>query len=63
MRWRSATLQLIYEKSLRLDLSALSRVSAGHVISMAASDLERFQKACQYLCVRRARAGRTGRAS
>ena len=48
-RWRAATLQLIYEKSLVLELAALSAISAGHVVSMAATDLERFQKACQYL--------------
>jgi ATP-binding cassette subfamily C (CFTR/MRP) protein 4 len=49
MRWRIAASALIFEKSLALRLDSLSAVSAGHVVNLAANDIERFQKLCQYL--------------
>ena len=48
MQWRSASLALLYAKSTRLRLDALSSVSSGHVVNLAASDVERFQKSGQF---------------
>ena len=48
MRWRIAGAALIFQKTLRLRLAALSAVSGGHVTALASSDLERFQKGCQF---------------
>jgi ATP-binding cassette subfamily C (CFTR/MRP) protein 4 len=48
MRWRAAASALVFHKSLKLRLDALSRVSAGHVINLASNDVERLQKLSQY---------------
>jgi ABC-type multidrug transport system fused ATPase/permease subunit len=48
MRWRGAATGLIFEKSLRLRLTSLAAVSAGHVVNLASSDIERMQKGCQF---------------
>ena len=48
MQWRAASLSLLFAKSTRLRLDALSSVSAGHVVNLAASDVERFQKGGQF---------------
>ncbi|RYE97703.1 MAG: hypothetical protein EOO41_03190, partial [Methanobacteriota archaeon] len=50
MRMRLATICLLFEKSLSMRMDALSAVSAGHIITLAATDIERFQKASQYVC-------------
>ena len=48
MHWRAAATSLIFEKSLVLRLGSLGSVSAGHIVNLASTDIERFQKGCQF---------------
>jgi ATP-binding cassette subfamily C (CFTR/MRP) protein 4 len=47
MSWKIAGLSLIFNKSLRLRLDSLAKVSSGGLISLASNDLERTTKLCQ----------------
>ena len=50
MRWRVAASSVVFEKSLSLSLTSLSRVSAGGVVSIVSGDFERLTKLSQMLC-------------
>jgi len=49
LNWRTAATALLFSKSLTLRLDALAATSAGRVINIASSDVERLQKLCQYV--------------
>ena len=40
---RVAAVAIVMRKSLRLDMRSLGRVSIGHVVTLASSDVEKFQ--------------------
>lgn len=50
MRWRVAASSMVFEKSLSLSLTSLSRISAGGVVSIVSGDFERLTKLSQMLC-------------
>ena len=43
MHLRVASTVLIFNKSLSLDIQAMQKVSVGHVVNLASSDVEKFQ--------------------
>ena len=45
MRLRIVLTAAIYEKSVRLNLRALSRTAAGHIVNLCSQDVEAFQQA------------------
>jgi len=43
LRARAATVGLLFHKSLRLSMDSLAHASIGHVVTLASSDVEKFQ--------------------
>lgn len=43
LRARAATVGLLFHKSLRLSMDSLAQASIGHVVTLASSDVEKFQ--------------------
>ncbi|KAL9954310.1 hypothetical protein ACROYT_G041831 [Oculina patagonica] len=43
LRWKSATIGIIYKKVLSLSQADLSRITSGYIINLIASDLQRFE--------------------
>ncbi|XP_032233126.2 ATP-binding cassette sub-family C member 4 [Nematostella vectensis] len=46
MRWRAATVGLIFKKVLRLSQTTLSKVTSGYVLDLVSGDVQRFDKVC-----------------
>ena len=43
LRARVATVGILFHKSLRLSMDSLAQASIGHVVTLASSDVEKFQ--------------------
>ena len=43
LRARVATVGILFHKSLRLSMDSLAQTSIGHVVTLASSDVEKFQ--------------------
>ncbi|KAL9954305.1 hypothetical protein ACROYT_G041824, partial [Oculina patagonica] len=53
LRWKSATIGIIYKKVISLSQADLSRITSGYIINLIACDLQRFEHSvsCMFLLI------------
>ncbi|XP_078352394.1 ATP-binding cassette sub-family C member 4-like [Oculina patagonica] len=50
LRWKSATIGIIYKKVIGLSQADISRITSGYIINLIASDLQRFEHSVNCIC-------------